>query len=215
MDTPLLELSGLTWETRGALRGLSPDPLTLAQGRAAVVVAADSAEADAFADLLLGLEMPVGGRIRLGGEEITMRLPTERAIGLVPAGAGLLPHLTVEQNLALAARGDDLAPSFVHGRVAFMARRMDIQGFLRSRPHELAHDERLSVALARALCRLVPVKVMVIEDRTGCGPCHAAVSAALRTDPSLAVLVVTDDRTRVASLAAPSRFWEVADVAEP
>lgn len=199
----------------GVRRGLSPDPLTLAPGHAAVVVAADSVEADAFADLLLGLEMPVGGRICVGGEEITMRLPAEREVGLVPAGAGLLPHLTVEQNLTLAARGDNLAPSFVHGRITFMARRMDIQGFLRSRPHELAHDERLYAALARALCRHTPPKVMVVEDRTGYGPCHAAVSAALRADPGLAVLVVTDDRTRVASLASPSRFWEVAHVAEP
>ncbi|SDI53840.1 ATP-binding cassette domain-containing protein [Nonomuraea jiangxiensis] len=210
---PLLELIGLTWEIRGIRRGLDRDPLTVGPGDTAVVVAAGPAEADAFTDLLLGLEMPVGGRIKVGGQEITMRLPAEREVGLVPAGAGLLPHLTVEQNLALAAR-DGLAP-LVHGRIAFMARRMDIQGFLRSRPHELAHDERLNVALARALCRLLPVKVLVIEDRTGCGPCHAAVSAALRTDPSLAVLVVTDDRTRVASLASPAHFWETADAVEP
>ncbi|MEV4114637.1 ATP-binding cassette domain-containing protein [Nonomuraea sp. NPDC049695] len=211
---PLLELSGLTWQTHGTRRGLRPDPLTVASGHTAVVVAADSAEADTFTDILLGLEMPDDGQIRVGGQEITMWLPTEREIALVPAGAGLLPHLTVEQNLALAAR-DDLAPSFLHSRVAYMAKRMDIQGFLRSRPHELAHDERLSVALVRALCRKRPAKVMVIEDRTGCGPCHAAVSVALRTDPNLAVLVVADDRTRVASLASPSRFWEIDDVPEP
>ncbi|MEV0165154.1 ABC transporter family protein [Nonomuraea fuscirosea] len=210
----LLEITGLTWDPRGTRRRLTPDPLTLDPGQTAVVVAADAAEADAFTDLLLGLEMPLGGRILVGGEEITMRLPAEREIGLVPANAGLLPHLTVERNLALAAR-DDLAPSFVHGRIAYMARRLDIQGFLRSRPHELAHDERLSVALARALCRLLPVKVMVIEDRTGCGPCHAAVSGALGADPGLAVLVVTDDRTRVASLASPSHYWEIADAAQP
>ncbi|MET7338078.1 ATP-binding cassette domain-containing protein [Nonomuraea sp. NPDC005650] len=212
-DPPLLELSGLAWQAYGTRRGLAPDPLTLGSGRTAVVVAADCAEADTFTDILIGLEMPDDGQIRLGGQEITMRLPAEREIGLVPAGAGLLPHLTVEQNLALAARGQ--APPPVRGLVAYMAKRMDIQGFLRSRPHELAHDERLNVALARALCRRAPVKVMVVEDRTGCGPCHAAVSAALGTDPSLAVLVVTDDRTRVASLASPSRFWEIADVPEP
>jgi ABC-type thiamine transport system ATPase subunit len=213
-DVPLLEIDGLTWETHGLRRRLSPDPLTLDPGQTAVVVARGPADADAFTDLLLGLEMPVGGRIGLGGQEITMRLPAEREVGLVPAGAGLLPHLTVERNLALAAR-DDLAPSFVQGRIAFMARRMDIQGFLRSRPHELAHDERLSVALARVLCRPLPVKVVVIEDRTGCGPCHGAVSGALGADPGLAVLVVTDDGTRVASLASPSCIWEIADVDEP
>ncbi|WP_195895776.1 ATP-binding cassette domain-containing protein [Nonomuraea cypriaca] len=212
MEVPLLELSGLVWETHGSRRGLSPDPLTVDSGHTAVVVAGHSCEADAFADVLLGLEMPVRGQIKIGDQEIAMRPPEERELGLVPAGAGLLPHLTVEKNLALAA-SDGLAPSFAQGRVAFMARRMGIQGFLRSRPHELAHDERLSVALARAMCRFVPVRVMVIEDRTGSGPCHAAVSAALGAE--LAVLVVTDDRTRVASLASPSHFWEVADVVEP
>lgn len=213
-DVPLLEINELTWDTHGTARRLSPDPLTLDPGQSAVVVAGDPAEADAFTDLLLGLEAPVDGRISIGGQQIIMRGPAEREIGLVPAGAGLLPHLTVERNLALAATRDDLAPSFARGRIAFMARRMNIQGFLRSRPHELAHDERLNVALARALCRLQPVKVMVIEDRTGCGPCHAAVSGALGADPGLGVLVVTDDRTRVASLASPAHFWEIADVAE-
>lgn len=214
MDEPLLELTGLTWESQGTRRVLSRDPLTISPGQVAVVDAGDAAGSDAFTDLLLGLEMPLGGRIRVGGEEVTMLPPAEREIGLVPAGAGLLPHLTVERNVALGAR-DDMDPSLAHGRITFMARRMGIQGFLRSRPHELAHDERLNVALARALCKRAPVKVMVIEDRTGHGPCHAAVSAALRADPGLAVLVVTDDRTRVASLASPSCFWEVTGAAEP
>ncbi|MBE1589758.1 ATP-binding cassette domain-containing protein [Nonomuraea angiospora] len=211
---PLLELSGLAWQAHGTRRALAPDPLTVGPGRTAVVVAAGCAEADAFTDILVGLEMPDDGQIRIHGQEITMRLPAEREIGLIPAGAGLLPHLTVEQNLALTARDDQASPP-IRGMVAYMAKKTDIQGFLRSRPHELAHDERLHVALARALCRRTAVKVMVVEDRTGCGPCHAAVSAALGTDPSLAVLVVTDDRTRVASLASPSRFWEIADAPDP
>ncbi|WP_433437050.1 ATP-binding cassette domain-containing protein [Nonomuraea sp. CA-141351] len=204
---PLLELSGLTWETRGTRRGLPPGPLTVDSGSTAVVVAADCAEADTFTDILLGLEMPDDGLIRVGGEEVTMRLPVDRKIGLVPAGAGLLPHLTVEQNLSFAA------VSLTRGSVAYMAKQAKIEGFLRSRPHELAHDERLDIAVARA--RLLPIRVVVVEDRTGYGPCHAAVSAALRTNPDLAVLVVADDRTRVASLASPSRFWEIADVPEP
>ncbi|MBB5776827.1 ATP-binding cassette domain-containing protein [Nonomuraea jabiensis] len=188
--------------------------MTVDSGHTAVVVAADCAEADAFTDILIGLEMPENGEIRLDGDEVTRWLPAERGIGLIPAGAGLLPHLTVEQNLFLTARDDHASPPF-RGVVAYMVNKTDIHGFLRSRPHELAHDERLHVALARALCRRTAVKVMVVEDRTGCDPCHAAVSAALATDPDLAVLVVTDDRTRVASLASPSRFRKVVDAPHP
>ncbi|MFC7104172.1 hypothetical protein ACFQQB_29280 [Nonomuraea rubra] len=36
---PLLEINGLTWETHGLRRRLSPDPLTLDPGQTAVVVA--------------------------------------------------------------------------------------------------------------------------------------------------------------------------------
>ncbi|MEU6718832.1 ATP-binding cassette domain-containing protein [Nonomuraea sp. NPDC046802] len=190
-----------------------------------MVVAPDSVEAEAFSDVLLGLKMPVEGRIRVDRDDVTMSLPTERKIGLVPAGAGLLPHLTVEKNLTLATRYG-LPPSFVDDVVKYLARDMTIQGFLRSRPHELAHDERLRIAVARA--RLRPVQVIVVEDHAGCDPCHAAVSAALNPGkhsndgkpPSdddhsdLAVLVVTDDRTRVASLASPSRYWEITNVAQ-
>jgi ABC-type thiamine transport system ATPase subunit len=210
----LLELDGLSWEVNGRRRGVPPGPLSVRSGQTAVIVAGDTAEAEVLADILLGLDWRFRGKISVSGQEITMRLPEEREIGLVPAGGGLLPHLTVERNLVLAAR-DGRGGSQVHGRVGFMAARMRIEGFLHARPHELAHDERLTVALARALCRHRPVKVVLVEDHTGCGPCHAAVSAAMGADPSLAVVVVTDDRTRVASLASPALLWEVGDVAEP
>ncbi|WP_336213841.1 ATP-binding cassette domain-containing protein [Nonomuraea sp. LPB2021202275-12-8] len=214
MGEPLLELEGLDWEVNGRRRGVPPGPLAVRSGQTAVIAAGDAGEAGMLTDILLGLDWRFRGRIRVSGQEITMRLPEERQIGLVPAGGGLLPHLTVEKNLVLTAR-DKRGSSDVRGRVGFMAEQMGIEGFLHTRPHELAHDERLAVALARVLCMHRPVKVVLVEDHTGSGPCHAAVSAAMGTDPSLAVVVVTDDRTRVASLASPALFWEVANVDQP
>ncbi|GAA4531304.1 hypothetical protein GCM10023096_73210 [Nonomuraea ferruginea] len=206
---PLVRVKGLHWEADGRPRGLTPDPLAVRSGQTAVLVAHDAEEADLVADFLLGLSWGHDGVITIGGEQVT-QATWEREIGLVPAGAGLLPHLTVEKNLVLTSF-DERASARVQGRVAYMARRTQIEGFLHARPHELAHDERLAVALTRVLCRHRPVKVVVIEDRTGFGPCHAAVSAALSADPGLAVLVITDDRTRVASLAPPTLFWDVTD----
>ncbi|GAA3126876.1 hypothetical protein GCM10020001_055090 [Nonomuraea salmonea] len=208
---PLLEIDGLTWLTHGVRQRLSPGPLTLDAEQAAVVVAGDPAAGEAFADVLLGLEAPHEGRLRLDGRDVTALSTADRAIGLVPAGGGLLPHLTVKRNLELAARKDLALVS--HGQVAYMSGWMDIQGFMRAKPHELAHDERLTVALARVMCRPMPPKMVVVEDRTGCEPCHAAVSRALHS--KLAVLIVTDDGTRVTSLASSARVWEITDADQP
>jgi ABC-type sugar transport system ATPase subunit len=49
---------------------------------------------------LAGLASPVRGDIWLGGVAVTGNPPGERRVGLVPAGGGLLPHLTVERNVA-------------------------------------------------------------------------------------------------------------------
>jgi ABC-type thiamine transport system ATPase subunit len=217
VDGALLELSGLTWESDGTRRGLTPAHLTVGAGETAVVAAADSAEAELFTDILLNLDgkYPAGdSTIRVGDKDVTEELPEDREIGLVPAGGALLPHLTVERNLVLTAR-EGLPPSHVRAKIRFKAGRMGIEGFLRSRPDELAHDELLTIAVVRVLCRRLIPKVLLIEDRKGHGPCHAAVGAAERLAPRMARLVVTDDRTRVASLAAPARSWEITNVTEP
>ncbi|MFG1696772.1 ATP-binding cassette domain-containing protein [Nonomuraea sp. NPDC049309] len=207
----LLEIDGLIWEAHGVRRRLSPDPLKLNENKAAVVVARDSEEGEAFTDVLLGLAEPVAGRILLDGEDITGMPTAEREIGLVPAGGGLLPHLTIRRNLELAAQARrELAP-LSHGRVGFVSKRLHIDGRMDDKPHQLGHEDRLTVALARVLCRPVTTKVVVIEDRTGVEPCHGAVNRALSEDHRLTVLIVTDDRTRVASLASSSDLLEITD----
>lgn len=51
---------------------------------------------------VMGLLRPREGKIYLAGEEITLRLPHERAragIGYVPQGRGIFPYLTVHENI--------------------------------------------------------------------------------------------------------------------
>ncbi|WP_214105125.1 ATP-binding cassette domain-containing protein [Acrocarpospora catenulata] len=205
-----LQLDGLSWEHDGDHRALKPDQLIVEAGETAVVLAGDAADAGTFTDVLLGQAWPLRGRIRIAGSEITS-LPTEdRGIALVPAGGGLFPHLTVEQNIGFGTRRHR-RDGFQRGRVNYVAGRLSLQGFLGWRPYELSPDERLRVALARAMCRWHAARAVVIEDRAGYTPCHAAVSESLKAYPDLPVLVVSDDRHRVETLRAPNRSWEVVD----
>jgi ABC-type thiamine transport system ATPase subunit len=206
-----LQLDDLRWKHGPDQRALNPRHLVVDAGETAVVLARDTLEANAFTDVLLGQVWPVGGKIWISGGEITSLPPEERGIALVPAGGGLFPHLTIEQNIGFGVRRryrDD----FRRGQVNYVAGRLNLLGFLGWRPHELSPDERLRVALARAMCHWQAARAVVIEDRAGYTPCHAAVSESLKAYPDLPILIVSDDGHRVQTLRAPTASWEIVDV---
>ncbi|NUR84256.1 MAG: hypothetical protein HOY71_09240 [Nonomuraea sp.] len=203
--TPVLRLDKMRWVVHGRRHRLEPEPLTLSPGQTALVSA--GAAAEAFTDVLLGLARLESGAIRMAGQDISAVAPDERAIGLIPAGGGLLPNRKVDRNIALAAQSRPVR-EFVPGNVRFAAERTRVDAFLKRYPHELAPDDRARVALARALMRQRLPRVLLVEDRTGHAPCHPVVSAARDTDAELAILVITDDRSRVPTLCPPSLTWE-------
>ncbi|SNT57604.1 ABC transporter [Streptosporangium subroseum] len=208
-----LQLDGLSWEHGQDKRTLKPDRLVVDAGETAVVLARDAPDAHAFTDVLLGQAWPLTGTVWISGREVTS-LPTEdRGIALVPAGGGLFPHLTIEQNIGFGVRRR-YRHDFRRGQVNYVAGRLNLHGILSWRPHDLSPDERLRVALARAMCHWQAARAVVIEDHAGYTPCHAAVSESLKAYPDLPILVVSDDRHRVETLRASTFSWEVVDADE-
>ncbi|MFF0309940.1 hypothetical protein ACFYSC_21130 [Streptosporangium sp. NPDC004379] len=215
-----LQLDGLSWEHGGRICALKPDRLSVAAGRVGVVLAEDADAADAFADVLLGRAWPVRGRILSGREEVTSLPSRERGIALVPAGGGLLPHLTVEQNIVFGLHGRDgkgyrYGKDFLRGQVRFITDRLDLDVPLDRRPYDLSADQRLWVAFARAMCHWRRPNAVLVEDRDGRPPCHSVVGRSLAAFPHLPVLVVGDEGDRIETLGSPSARWEVVDADEP
>jgi ABC-type thiamine transport system ATPase subunit len=177
-----LSLDGLGWTV--ADKSLTLD-LSLESGEVAVVHT-DVPYAAVLADVILGLAKPESGSIQVGDREVTALPAGRRGIALVPAGGGLLPHLTVERNV-----------EYPGGDAARWIRRLRLEGISRFRPHELSPVQRLQVALARALS--TEPAAILLEDRAGQVPCRTAVAEARL---HAAVLVITDSAERGASLLA-------------
>jgi ABC-type thiamine transport system ATPase subunit len=186
-----LRLQRLGWKAAAASLILD---VTVESGDVAVVVTGRRA-AVSLADVLLGLALPDEGAVHVGGRDVTGLPPGRRGVALVPAGGGLLPHLTVERNVEYAG-GD--APRWM--------RRLRLEGIARFRPHELSPVQRLQVALARALS--TEPAAVVFEDRAGQVPCRTAVADARG---HAAVLVITDSEARGAALGGVVRPVEVSD----
>ena len=65
--------------------------------------------------MIAGLEMPTGGRIEIGGRNVTYLRPRHRNVGMVFQDYGLYTHMTVFGNNRLPAQG---APHVARGHRA-------------------------------------------------------------------------------------------------
>jgi len=192
-----LVLQSLAWAADGVY-AIDTDPLRV--GPAAVtVVVAEPAVGDALADVLIGISDPLRGTVSVKGAPVTGQPPGQRPIALVPCGGGLLPHLTVERNVAFGM-GGRASRSARRGRVGEVLSQLQLESLGRLRPHEISPVQRLRVAVARAMCASVEPVAVVIEDRQGQFPCRAAVMTAVAQD--LSVLVITDIPERGGVLGA-------------
>jgi ABC-type taurine transport system ATPase subunit len=190
LKTRGLVLRHLVWAV-GDQAFATSDPLCVLQGEV-VAVLAEPEVGTALADVLLGLARPIHGAV-LVDEWDAARPSGLRRIALVPAGGGLLPHLTVAKNIGiglLASRPRDRRTKALR-----LARELRLEGAFELQPHRLSPEQQLRVAVARAL--ISDPAAVVVEDRVGQVPCGPAVRAAV--DHSAAVLVITDSERRASA----------------
>lgn len=103
--------------------------------------------------LLLGLEAPDAGEIRIGGRDVTELPPADRDLAMVFQNLALFPHMSARGNLAfpLVARGMDARR--INAKVDQVAETLRISHLLDKFPAYLSGGERQRVALGRALVR--------------------------------------------------------------
>ena len=106
---------------------------------------------------LAGLERPERGHVRFGDRvwfDAARRVhlaPDRRDIGVLFQDYALFPHLTVEENVAFAARG--LSRGAAGLRVAELLDAFRLRGLERRLPGQLSGGQQQRVALARAVFR--------------------------------------------------------------
>lgn len=202
------QFSGVT-----AVAGVTLDVPT---GRSLALLGPSGSGKSTLLRILAGLERPSAGHVIFDGRDVTAIDPAARGVGLVVQDAGLYPHLTLGESLALAGRGADLQQA-----VKRAAESLGISTALNRKPGEVSGGQRRRAALARELIRK-PRVLLLDEPCASLDPESArearALIAALRTALGCTVILATHDQDEAFALGdevAVMRDGLVAQIGPP
>lgn len=147
-----------------ALRGVS---LSISAGEFVAITGASGSGKSTLLHILAGLDEPDAGWVTIGGARLTHQTESVRArmraqsIGILLQSGNLLGHLTVGENLTLAASfaGNHRPPS------GDLLASMGIAGHGGARPHELSGGELARAGLAVSLVNNPPI--LLADEPTG------------------------------------------------
>jgi len=216
-DTPVYEVVGLTAlkSAGGTTFELSVPHLSIARGEKVALVGPSGCGKSTLLDMLSLIAAPdsvdrfwldYGDRAvdlagpMLGGRVNLLAGIRRRSIGYVLQTGGLLPYLTVRQNIGLSCRLLGLTPE---GRVAAIAERLEIAAQLDKLPAALSVGERQRAAIARAVVH-GPAIAIADEPTAALDPVNAAgvmrLFTELADEAGCTTVIATHDVRRIAFL---------------
>ncbi|HYQ98583.1 MAG TPA: ABC transporter ATP-binding protein, partial [Casimicrobiaceae bacterium] len=110
--------------------------------------------------LIAGLEEADGGRILIGGRDVTALSPSQRNVAMVFQSYALFPHLSVAENIVFGLKVRKVAPEEIARRLARTAELLGLAGLLERKPSQLSGGQQQRVALGRAFIAEAPVCLM-------------------------------------------------------
>ena len=160
-----IELENLTKHYPGGAQPAVDDvSMEIKAGEVVVLVGPSGCGKSTTLKMINRLIEPTGGRIRMGGEDVTDINPVglRRKVGYAIQSAGLFPHMTVAQNIALVPRMIGWSKARIRARTEEL---LDLVGldpgeFHGRYPRQLSGGQQQRVGVARALAADPPVLLM-------------------------------------------------------
>lgn len=125
--------------------------LTVEEGEFFVIVGPSGIGKTTLLRCIAGLEVLDGGRIVIGGKDVTSIPPYRRNVAMTFESYALYPHLTVFENIASPLRARRLDQGTIEKTVTDVARLLRIDQLLDRRPHEVSGGQKQRTALGRTL----------------------------------------------------------------
>lgn len=153
----------------GSVRALTRPSMTVQGGTSLAVMGPSGCGKSTLLGLLAGLALPTTGAVTIGDTEVSALDERHRVrfrrqhLGMVYQADNLLPHLTVEENVALslsiAGEQDDVSDLYA------LLHRLGVRDLSSRFPDQLSGGQRQRVAVARAVVH--HPTVILADEPTG------------------------------------------------
>jgi multiple sugar transport system ATP-binding protein len=134
--------------------------LSIEDGELLVLVGPSGSGKSTALRMLAGLEPLDGGRIMIGGDDVSAVRPRDRDIAMVFQNYALYPNLDVAQNMGFALKQQGVPKDERTKRVREVAKLLDLEPYLDRKPRNLSGGQRQRVAMGRAIVRHPQVYLM-------------------------------------------------------
>jgi putative spermidine/putrescine transport system ATP-binding protein len=156
-----VRLEGLR-RSYGAVTALDGLDLTMAPGELVALLGPSGCGKTTALRLVAGLEEADGGRVFVGGDDVTRQPANRRDMGMVFQAYSLFPHLTAVQNVAFGLRLRKLGAAERLSRAREMLDLVGLSAQAERYAHEMSGGQQQRVALARALA--IRPRVLLLDE---------------------------------------------------
>ncbi|MGQ9365669.1 ABC transporter ATP-binding protein [Azospirillum sp. ST 5-10] len=154
-----IELDRVTkrWGATAAVDAVS---LTADAGQMLVLLGPSGCGKSTTLRLVAGLDALTGGRILIGGADVSHLPPARRRVSMVFQSYALFPHLSVAENILFGLKVRRVPAAERAQRLAWAAELLGLGALLERRPAQLSGGQQQRVALGRAIVAKAPVCLM-------------------------------------------------------
>jgi multiple sugar transport system ATP-binding protein len=146
----------------GALDALKEVSLDVREGEFVALLGPSGCGKTTLLRIVAGLETQSGGRVLIGGRDVSALPPRARGLAMVFQNYAVFPHLTVADNIAFGLRMARAPAERVKRQVERAAALMHIEALLARYSAQLSGGQRQRVAVARALA--VEPAVLLMDE---------------------------------------------------
>ncbi|RMI15465.1 ABC transporter ATP-binding protein [Pseudoroseomonas wenyumeiae] len=188
----------------GASTAVERVDLDLRQGEMVALLGPSGCGKTTTLRMVAGFVPPSGGRVVIGGKDVTQAPPHARDTGMVFQSYALFPHMTVGQNVAFGLEMRRVNRADREARAREALRMVRLEGLDDRLPRQLSGGQQQRVALARAL--VVNPAVFLLDeplsnlDAKLRGEVRMEIRA-LQQRLGLTTLIVTHDQEEALTMA--------------